>query len=120
MALISNALWPVYTFIIKRLSGSFQMFELCYKFQDLWHIFKLCFFVLHLDAYTKKEFPPRTSAYARLLRIRMVLVSNLGPAILTNIFLRFRHSIWKKFQDKIPHIRNLPYATIATIHAAYI
>jgi len=99
---------------------SFLMFELCYKFQDLWNVFELCVIVLHVDAYTNIELisiadeclytPPSNS---------------IGPGFepeagYPNRFLHFRHSLCKKFQGKIPQIRHLPYATIATIDAAYI
>jgi hypothetical protein len=48
------------------------------------------------------------SAYTRLLRIRLVLVSNTGPAMLTNIFLHFWHSLWKNSRVKFLTLGTFP------------
>jgi hypothetical protein len=106
---------------IKRLSVSFQMFELCYKCQDLWNIFKLCVFVLHVDAYTKIElisiageclYTPPSNSIGRGFEPQAGY-----PNQHLSSFSAFP---LEKFQGKIPHIRHLPYTTITTIDAAYI
>jgi hypothetical protein len=105
---------------VKRLSVSFRMFELYYKFQDLWNIFKLCVFVLHVIAYTKIELISTEDECLYKPPLNLIGPGFEPEACNPNRHLpTFLAFPLEEFQGKIPHIRHLPYATVTT-DAAYI